>query len=351
MDEKLLCVIEGFCEYKRHRGLSYKTCESSGKEILNISRLSKKSILCWDKRECIKVYYAIDKLPINLSSNVQLAGLYGEELLKKAETLGVKRIKLATVEKYLRRLKEFFDWLVLNGLAKENHFSIFKPPKSKEKKCKSRCAYREEHINEIVKSEVFLSKKNNYHWIIMIAVEMGLRQNEICQLYKDDIIYKDGLWCIEVTGKRHDQRVKNVNSERIIPIPKSLLRLGFIHFVEESEQRLFSSLNYYKEDGYSRKVSKWFSNYKKRWSWGGEYSFHSFRHYFINNLKVSGIEESITAEIVGHEYQKETYGRYGKEYSLREKKRVLDKHGSLSLRWLARKALIKRVLFNSKVPY
>lgn len=342
MDEKIKSVINGYIEYKRHRGLSYKTCESSGNEIRNISRLSKKNILCWDKRECLKVYYALGKLPINLSSNTRLAGFCGEDLLKEAESLGVKRIKLATVEKYLGRLKEFFEWLVLKGIVNTNYFKDLKAPRNKIKKNKARSAYSEEHVSELIKSDIFITKNNNYHWVLIIAIEMGLRQNEICQIYKDDIIIKDNLWCISVTNKRKDQRVKNADSERIVPIPKSLLRLGFISFVEKSEGRIFSSLKYNESDGYSRQVSKWFSNYKKRFNWGSEYSFHSFRHYFISKLKTNGVEESMVSEIVGHEYKKETYGRYGKDYSLKKKKKIMEKHGSISLRWKARMSIFKK---------
>ncbi|MGD6737261.1 hypothetical protein ACN08N_13670 [Photobacterium leiognathi subsp. mandapamensis] len=129
----LFNVVDEYVEYKIHRGLSKKTCKCSGKEVINISRLSNHDIVNWDRHEALKVYYCISKLPVNLSANKELNGLRGDLLLKKADELSLKRISFSTEEKYLRRVKEFFDWLVLKGISSENYFLGLKPRKKEVK--------------------------------------------------------------------------------------------------------------------------------------------------------------------------------------------------------------------------
>lgn len=39
---------------------------------------------------------------------------------------------------------------------------------------------------------------------------------------------------------------------------------------------------------------------------------YSFRHTFIDELKRANVQEHLVSQIVGHQYQSMTYGRYGK---------------------------------------
>ncbi|MAE08568.1 MAG: hypothetical protein CL661_07395 [Bacteroidetes bacterium] len=40
-------------------------------------------------------------------------------------------------------------------------------------------------------------------------------------------------------------------------------------------------------------------------------SFHSLRHSFANELKQAGVNEQVASELLGHESQSITYGRFG----------------------------------------
>ena len=49
---------------------------------------------------------------------------------------------------------------------------------------------------------------------------------------------------------------------------------------------------------------------------GSRPTAYSFRHTFIDEMKQQEIDESIVAQLVGHECQSITFGRYGKKYPI-----------------------------------
>ena len=54
--------------------------------------------------------------------------------------------------------------------------------------------------------------------------------------------------------------------------------------------------------------------------------FHSFRHMYITAMERAGIEENVTAQIVGHERGKTmSYGYYSKGHELKKLKEAVDK--------------------------
>lgn len=50
---------------------------------------------------------------------------------------------------------------------------------------------------------------------------------------------------------------------------------------------------------------------------GNRPTAYSFRHSFIDEMKQHGAEESVVAQIVGHEPANITLGRYGKKYPVK----------------------------------
>src|SRR5262249_4451784 len=60
--------------------------------------------------------------------------------------------------------------------------------------------------------------KNENYWVPVIACLMGMRLEEICQLWLDDIIDEGGVWCIDI-WEGPEPQLKNGPSARRIPIP------------------------------------------------------------------------------------------------------------------------------------
>jgi len=57
-------------------------------------------------------------------------------------------------------------------------------------------------------------------------------------------------------------------------------------------------------------IGKRFGRLKEELGFGPEYVFHSIRKSFTTFLEQAGVNEGITADIVGHEKQTITYGLY-----------------------------------------
>lgn len=64
-----------------------------------------------------------------------------------------------------------------------------------------------------------------------------MRLNEICQLTTADIITKDEVVCFSINDK-NGKRVKTANAIRIIPIHPTLIKCGFLQYVEQQKMTL-----------------------------------------------------------------------------------------------------------------
>ncbi|WP_407575434.1 site-specific integrase [Raoultella terrigena] len=60
-------------------------------------------------------------------------------------------------------------------------------------------------------------------WIILIGRYSGMRQNEICQLYHNDIMKVDGIWCIRIDNLNSNQTLKNGKFTAICADPFSVV--------------------------------------------------------------------------------------------------------------------------------
>jgi len=179
-----------------------------------------------------------------------------------------------------------------------------------------RKAYSLQDIDKIYKN---LPRDNNTperFWIPMICMFSGMRLNEACQLYKEDITKVDGIWCFDVNDSK-DKKLKNLSSKRIIPIHPSLIEFGIIEEVSQRADgdRLWFNLKWNKISGYSNSLGKWYQRFNREFITNDLLkTFHSLRHSFADTLKQVGISEIIIAEILGHELKNITTGRYGKRY-------------------------------------
>ncbi|PTP02772.1 hypothetical protein CWN88_09935 [Vibrio splendidus] len=333
-------ILYEFCKHKVHNNVSIKSIDDQMNLICKMVSISKKRINKWNKDDALDVYYKIYQMP-NTRKKVSInkkRPMY--DFFIDNYGLDYEVIKVSTANKRFGFLKSYFDWLVDYGYLKNNLLKNLKPVTDNEKECRKRNAYSDEDLLLIFSDESFSDKKNSSsykYWVPIIAVLMGMRQNEIAQLFKRDIILENGVWAISIDAGGDGQKVKNKKSIRKIPIPRKLINLGFLDFAESiDEGQLFKELKWCDKNNYSRYVSRWFSEKKKGWGYGEEYNFHSFRHYLTNAMKQNGEKLCIASEITGHGYDSVAYERYGKEYSLKEKKRILDRRTTRAVRKLKR---------------
>lgn len=140
-----------------------------------------------------------------------------------------------------------------------------------------------------------LHKHSFQYWTPLIGLFTGARENEICQLYVDDIRQdaESGIWIIDFNEnepERTQKSLKRPYHARPFPIHKRLRDLGILEFAayqrQRGEDRLFPELPYRGKNKYADKMQRWFNRtYQKGCGLTGRTSFHSLRHTTINHLK------------------------------------------------------------------
>ena len=284
------------------------------------------------KEHSNKIKTQIKNLPRNRTKNPK----YREKEIQDFEKMKIPQKDLlhtTTVNKHLGHLSSFMIWCVNNGYIDRNPFTGMKI-KQKKSARDERNRFTEQELKEIFTKRNYLEytkpSKDRYcwYWTPLIAITTGLRANEICALYLDNIREISGnqrtkRWCFDIVEEinRPDKRLKNYASRRIIPIHDIILDLGFVDFLnlikkEPERKRLFEELTY-SEGTYAKSISRF---------WNNRYlpllglknpktGLHSLRHTVIDHLKQKGVEPHFINELVGHSQGNISLDRYGKGYN------------------------------------
>ena len=286
-----------------------------------------------NREMCVKFKDDIRKLPRNRSKIQQYRNLdFHEQVSLNVDEKD--RISTTTVNNILGYVSSFMKWSRINGFVEVNFFEGMKLKKQIRQR-DERDRFTEKEIKKIFQkhnyiefTEVENHKYSNY-WTPLISVFSGMRLNEICSLYLDNIIQdkvngRKKIWCFNILEEpdRPDKHLKTLSSKRVVPIHDTLIDLGFIEFVEllkkrhTNRQRLFQELKY-GEGSYIRNVSYFFN--KKYLPLLGlktdKKNFHSIRHTVVDHLKQRLVDISFINELVGHHHGNIDLDRYGKGFT------------------------------------
>ncbi|MDI4636770.1 MULTISPECIES: site-specific integrase [Halomonadaceae] len=243
---------------------------------------------------------------------------------------GGSTISTVTFNNYMAMYIAVFNHAIKEGYIENNPF---RKTRIHQKRLKS--SYREafsdsdlQKIFSYVEGKVDIGERKykdasknilraDRYWLTYLGYYTSARLNELAQLYTSDVYKIEGTWCIHIRAGNEYQRLKNLNSERLIPIHHDLMALGFLDYVNKHDGHLFPMLKYSKEYGYGAKVSTWFTVLLRKLeiSQGKRLSYHSFRHTGANILKQKGTESHLVAALLGHSTGTITYDRYGKALS------------------------------------
>lgn len=75
-----------------------------------------------------------------------------------------------------------------------------------------------------------MHNRDAIYWVPLVMITMGVRPEEILQAAIPDVVRRDGILCLFV-GDEEDAVLKNEQSRRVLPIPQTLLDLGFREWV------------------------------------------------------------------------------------------------------------------------
>ncbi|EMF7449138.1 site-specific integrase [Vibrio parahaemolyticus] len=310
-------LVKQFIKMSKEQGqLSPKTLEQYKRHLrISFELLSFEDLNDVDRENAERLLLLLYKFPKNPEKNPVLKGYKGIELVEVCEQLSCDVISRRTVKKIVNLLSTFFNWAKNRGHVDENPFHRLKVRQALTTDC--RYQFSNDELTRVFEMKDYQKGKylhSYYYWIPLLLRFTGARLNELCQLYKADIVLVNKIWGIRICAKNQDQRLKSNSSMRFVPLHHALISRGFLEFVEScTSDRLFNELPLV--NGYfSHYASKWFARRRKDLGLGRGKDAHSFRHSFIDELKQQEVAIDMVQELVGHSSNSITTSVYSRSY-------------------------------------
>jgi len=241
----------------------------------------------------------------------------------KANLLAKGRAAKTIRDSKLAPVRAIFQWAVDNRKLDTNpgaRINIDLKSRSTEK----RRGYTDEEA-KIVLRAARTSDEAHKRWVPWVCAYTGARIAEICQLRSEDIRQIDGIWCIAFAAEAGS--LKNVNSERVVPVHSALREEGFLKFAASIKKGpLFVDLapdRFGSRGGTGTKIlSPWIRSLgvtDKRIS-----PNHSWRHRLKTLGRRNGLAVDILDAMTGHGRKTvaDTYGDFPPEAMLRELEKI-----------------------------
>uniref|UniRef100_A0A1S7LP59 Phage integrase n=1 Tax=Magnetococcus massalia (strain MO-1) TaxID=451514 RepID=A0A1S7LP59_MAGMO len=261
---------------------------------------------------------SLAKLPPHASKRYRgLTAAQVVEKLEGSEGEGVERLEPPTINKDLAVLSKLLKWGHNEGFIDTPGWS--NPAsgmlvKRRTQRQDDKDPYAAEDLIKIFTSPVFTEGERQrggageaQHWIPLLGLYTGARLNELGQLLLSDIREQAGVPFIDIRADGEEKQLKNLASNRIVPIHSQLQRMGLLEYVDQmrdaGERRLFPLVKAAKPRAVTANFSKWWSNYTRKEFVGIEAqkkTFHSFRHTFIDCARMNRIPDSTWKALVGH---------------------------------------------------
>lgn len=243
-----------------------------------------------------------------------------------------RRLALKTINKHLDSCGQLFKWLDPAGSNQTNPFFKTRFELDALPACEEREAFPPEDIRRIFMEKRWAepTDRDGDYWVPLIETLMGLRLEEACQLWCEDIVEEDGIPCVFV-HKGAERMTKTPESTRKIPIHPLLIRLGLLNHVAAQRRagkyRLFPELRRDpNRDRLGTYVGKRFGYLLRQ---AGLYrpgrTAHSLRHSFATELDRAGVRVTVIADLMGHVKTGETAGRYIKPATMPERLEAISR--------------------------
>lgn len=283
------------------------------------------------------------RLPKNAGKRFPAGSL--EEMVKAGEAVEAEPIARSNARGIQQSASSLIDHLVKRERLDRNRLKPHILPKTKFTK-PTRRPFTVAELNTLFRQPVFTGcideergfartgpnvPKRSRYWLPLIALFTGMRMGEIAQLWTDDVLEQDGVWALRVQfNADRDQELKNPGSDRIIPIHKTLIDLGFVDWASAARQknasRLFPDIPKSKDkQDFSSIFSKRFSKFLETADlWRDGRTFHSLRHNFRDAVRDADLSDGV-AKVLGGWADDEPHNHYGRGYKIEMLKTAIDK--------------------------
>ena len=231
-------------------------------------------------------------------------------------TLGAERnLSLGTRSRMISAARVYWDYLEKNkGLTIPSPLHKVLPPKPK-KKTKAmieaqRKAFRVSDYHKLLASCADDTLKD----LITLAAYTGCRIEELCILKLENV---------------SDDKVEIVDAKseagwRTIPIHHHIAQTVARLVATSTDGYLLSGLTFNKYGNRSNAIGKSFGRLKKQLGFSESYVFHSFRKGFATQLENANIPVNVSARLMGHEVQGQTFGNYSDGLALKGLKEAIS---------------------------
>jgi integrase len=210
-------------------------------------------------------------------------------------------LSVATVSRMISACRGYWDYLERNkGLTLEPPFNKVLPSKSRRKtktaiEAEGR-AFRVADYHKLMASCEHPALTDLIH----LGAYTGCRIEELCSLKLENVL----------ADRLQIENAKSQAGWRTIPIHKDIAQTVARLVDTSDDEYLLSGLTFNKYGGRSNAIGKRFGRLKKALGYSENYVFHSLRKGFATQLENANIPLNVSARLMGHEIQNETFGRY-----------------------------------------
>lgn len=243
----------------------------------------------------------------------------------------VKRYSAQTIYRIMQEVKRLFEfarkkrWIVWNPMdeviwtTKEVKCAI---ANEGDRKRKPWFAKLEQFLRLPLFTQPLKDVGDPLFWASLIALNTGMRLEEICQLNVEDFACCQGVHYMHVRST-DTQSAKTENSVRIVPLNHNLLKIGLLKLVElrrsQNELALFPYLKRNSRGVLSSKVSNMFRRmnilaglYESR------LDFHSFRMTVNQRMIAHQVSHEIRCTLLGHVLTGTNHEHYTQGFPLQQ---------------------------------
>ncbi len=284
---------------------------------------------------CVPTHYGKSSILAQMST-LELRA-HAQDLLEKAQSAGEEvpliGLKAQTIRKHFANIDTFFTHLRGNGYAIFDWtFDGIRPPKQKTGEVRHQTDKPSpEKMRPIFDAPIFvgcasgkqrgkpgtLVFHDSLYFMPMLFAYLGARRGELAGLAVKDV-YSHHKWGWILHIRPNDfRRIKNIQSDRILPVPDELIRLNFLTYRQRlddlGETRLFPELFSHLTqndpgDRFYDEFKPIMKNILGEAMWVR--SLHALRHGFSNTLKQADINTDVIDDISGRLSSGETGTRY-----------------------------------------
>lgn len=286
-----------------------------------VAKITKKEVREWKT--------ALKNFPVKATEISVFKNLDFRQIIKSNETENRPCISIKTINRYLAALGSHTRWLVTMGYLEDNPTNGMLSKIDRE--TQKVFPYELDQLRAIFQSPLFIGCKSptcpdvsgnirirdHRFWLPLLSLFSGARLGELAQLLVADIEKIKNCWVFKITTEGDPKkRLKTKGSQRFIPIHNELISLGFIEYHSTirnaGHKWLFPEIVADTRNNRAGTFSRFYGRYLKKIGvkTDSRYNFHSFRHGFVDALRLAGYQDDQFKFLLGHT-QNNVTGRYG----------------------------------------